>query len=342
MTPIETKDPRQETAAAGTTVGRARTAALEPYVTRLRDAHAEYSATPVAIPTEAGDLMLEPWESDVLRRFPDGTDAGGHPWPTLVLEGLAFRVLCLNRCDGEREGEADSEVEIIGGAAAGVTLLDDLHEANEQFLKAGRMKDVKHLSDLRNHVRQGVTEMRRLLGEQSRDAFTSAVAAFRTEGSLPALGTEEPGPDSTGKRRAPVQFRKEPSPVRIAYASKPTRTMLVPLLSILAISVLAWVLVFSLQQEEAPPPELTLENFKHLEAVRSIEARPPSLFVRIDLDDWKAVPAPDRLRLVGEIAAVAERAGYVGVQLWTDDGVPVGRWSQRKGAQLIERTAAAS
>ena len=107
-----------------------------------------------------------------------------------------------------------------------------------------------------------------------------------------------------------------------------------PLLAILVVSAGTWVGLTVTQPRKVVVPELTINEFRHIRAVRTIDARPPSLYVTLNEPTWNDMASKDRLDAIREIGSVAEQAGYVGVQLWTPDGAPVGRWLKHGGAEL--------
>ena len=88
-------------------------------------------------------------------------------------------------------------------------------------------------------------------------------------------------------------------------------------------------------------PELTLQQFSHLEAVRSITVRPPSLYVDLDGGLWQAAAPGEQYRLLEEIGRIAGEAGYSGASARTAAGGIVGQWLKNTGVRLTRRPAAA-
>jgi hypothetical protein len=83
-----------------------------------------------------------------------------------------------------------------------------------------------------------------------------------------------------------------------------------------------------------PPPVLTMENFRHIDAVRVVSARPPSLYVDVDADSWVALRESQRRDLLDDIGSVAAGAGYNGVHARTTAGLVAGQWMKQTGSQV--------
>ncbi len=337
--------PTDSTKAANT--GNERENALAPYLAQLAAAHSDDSAISSSISLGDQSLALETWEQEVLRRYATGVDSKGHPWPSLVLEGLAFDAKCLLRTrqhetDGSPPDQRIERVdELITEAAVGVAILEELGKSVDQLIRGGRMTEVKHLSTFRNRVRQGVARMRNLIGGEAFDKVEAKATKMVADRATPA-----PAPASTKsevveeeRRRSPTQFKKDPAPVRVVHlAAVKQRGVIWPLVAVLVVSAATWVGLIVTQPRYIAPPELTIEEFRHIPAVRAIDARPPSLFVTLGEPAWNDMSSEDRLNAIREIGSVAEHAGYVGVQLWTTDGAGAGRWLKNKGAQLIRES----
>ena len=84
---------------------------LTPYLERLgigEDADESPEEPPTNV--DAGNYVLEldEWERTVIRSYSSGTDAKGRPWPSLVTEGLAFQLRCIERASVLDGAEVDT------------------------------------------------------------------------------------------------------------------------------------------------------------------------------------------------------------------------------------------
>ncbi|NIM62373.1 MAG: hypothetical protein GTN89_15575 [Acidobacteria bacterium] len=320
--------------------------ALEPHLEQLRGATGiAADATSVVLGNQI--LSIAPWEREALRRFSAGTDEKGHHWPALAREGLAFLAKCGERAQEERTDDAESE-DRIDEAAAGVAILRDLQVIIEELVRGGRMKEVKQLSDLRNRIHQGVTSMKTPLGPGAQIRIESRAAAMvpARPDSVPTVGSSAAGvTDESNEARPqrPTQFKRDAAPVRVIHQSvgNPNR-LLRPLLVVLVISVAVLFGLSITGTRHVGTPVLTAEEFGHIPIVRSIEARPPSLFVRLNGAAWDGLSAAERLDALRAAASIAEQAGYVGAQFWAPDGSVAGRWSKKNGAELVTESSEGS
>jgi hypothetical protein len=340
MTPTESSNTPAPVPKAGTENKREN--ALAPYLAQLSAApstDAEDSEVPSSISIDGEDMTLDPWEREVLRKFSSGLDSEGHAWPSLVREGLAFGAKCLLREQQHETEESRSDQttipldDLIAEAAAGISILEELGASVDQLIRAGRMTEVKPLSAFRNRVRQGIDGMRRLIGGEAYAKVETKAAEMRVEQEIP-----EPSAAPTEveeRRRAPTQFKKDPAPVRAVHQMVVKQQRLIwPLLIVLFVSALMWVGLTVTQPRNVVIPKLNLVEFRHIRAVQTIDARPPSLYVTVNEPAWTDMGTEDRLDAIREIVSVAGQAGYVGVQLWTPDGAAVGRWLKKGGVEL--------
>jgi hypothetical protein len=290
-------------------------------------------------------LTLDPWERRVVEKFGSGVEAEGWSWPKLVAQGLAFEAKCLS---GSGQLETDDEVppelkaklvdELITVAAAGVAVFAELQSSVSQLIRDGRMGDAKHLSRFRNRVGQSVALMRNLL-----DGEAFARAEANSAGMLAApvrTATKSTSTKSESRKRVPTQFKRDPAPVRMIHRSGvKKRTLVWPLLAALVVCLAVWIGVTVTRPHYVAPPELTIEQFRHVEAIRKVEAKRPSVFVKLDRSTWSRIPQKDRQNVIREIGHVAEQAGYSGAQVWTTDGTAVGRWLKKTGVRLANATS---
>jgi hypothetical protein len=348
MLPIDSTTRSSAGTADPSEVSRDREKALAPYLAELvaNDSPAgDGSTVPSSLFVADQHLTLDPWERGVLEKLGSGVDAKGRPWPALVAQGLAFGAKCLSearRFETDEEVSADEKArlvdELITVAAAGVAVFAELQSNIDQLIRDGRMGDAKRLGTFRNKVGKSVATMRNLLGS---DAFARAEADSTAMLANPArTATEETSGESEDRKRVPTQFKRDAPPVRMIHRSAvEARKPVWLLLAILIVCAAAWIVMTVTQPHYVAPPELTIEQFRHVEAIRSVEAKRPSVFVKLDESAWSRIVQKDRQNVIREIGHVAEQAGYSGAQVWTTDGKTVGRWLRRTGVRLSDGTS---
>ena len=115
----------------------------------------------------------------------------------------------------------------------------------------------------------------------------------------------------------------------------PSRTE--ALVTLLGILVFAWVGLTSMPGLiDSGIPEVTAGDLLPSGAIRSLEARPPSLYVTVEPTAWLLLGAEKKRRIVAGISSVLLTNGYTGALLTTPDGRPVAQWLSQRGVELID------
>jgi len=109
------------------------------------------------------------------------------------------------------------------------------------------------------------------------------------------------------------------------------------LVGLLVGSALIWIGVRSVQPSGADSVALTTDEFTAIPSVFHVTARPPSLFVELNAQEWSRMTDRDRIEALEAIGRIAGRAGYSGVHARTEDGSAGGQWFPRSGADLLEK-----
>ena len=82
------------------------------------------------------------------------------------------------------------------------------------------------------------------------------------------------------------------------------------------------------------PPEvkiLSMADFAEIPIVVSVDARPPSLFVRINGARWRKLDRQGRLGVINEVGYIIAKADYNGAKFRDENGVLVGEWIRGVG-----------
>jgi hypothetical protein len=347
--PDDTTNPKDE-----------RELSLEPYLEQLRppvheepektvegddeEARAAVEITEADIPDALtfGEVTLEldPWERQILLLLRRSNNGGAPRWCKLVVEGLAYRAKCL-ALTKELERHVEDETRTLDDAltldtAIGIALMAELQANIDHLIRAGKVADMRKLTDFRNTVAEGLGRIR--------SAITDSERLIAKARSLELVRDEfiKEEPEET-KRKPPEQFKKDAPRVReISRTTIRRRSFIIPLAFVLLASAVAWGVLHFSRTRYVPPPELTMSDFSHIGEVRAVRASPPSLYVDLDLASWEAMSTPERQSVLEAIGIVANQAGYLGVQAWTTDNVPAGRWLKQRGTHLATPSAAES
>ena len=265
---------------------------------------------------------------------------------------------------------------LVTTVAVGRALMEQLQRDLNRLIGNGKLAEAKSLSALRTKVVQCVSSLEQRLGDNDLQQVQPRVAWLideETEAQAEAEVEVEIEVAVEHRPREPVEELLEEAEPEVAgwasyrEAEQPREGELPPwlneevagpaagrsaagasedvgrirvkqLLMLLAVMIALYaVVMYPRLSRPAGPPILTLQQFSHLEIVRGITARPPSLFVRLDAEGWRSSPPAARRELLVEIGIIVEAAGYSGFHARTSDGVTVGQWMKSGGVQLTAR-----
>ena len=330
---------------------------LTPYLERLgigEDADEPLEEPPTNV--DAGDYVLEldEWERTVIRSYSSGTDAKGRPWPSLVTEGLAFQLRCIERAsvlDGAEVDTPDQFAHLIGhliiDGAIGITLLDELQWAINRLIREGQVRVAGRLAEFRNAVNLNVSRVRSYVDAETFGRTESAANELSCGGiqqSWPEIpegeDDEEPPPKTVAVRSRPVLPAVRRKTVAVAEPRQPVESSSSRVLSltiVFVVSGMLWSLLLPRGAGSEPPPTLTQRDFVEIPSVSEVVARPPSLYVTFGNPEWQEMGELKRWRALEQIGTIATGAGYTGALMRTADGETVGQWSKRRGAKAVNR-----
>jgi hypothetical protein len=284
-------------------------------------------------------VELDSWERSSLRKFPEGEDAKGRPWPALLAEGIAFKTKCLEQAGRMEENGATSPEQragsidaLITDAAIGIALVEEIQLSIDGLVRDAETGVAKRLTELRKAIFQDVTAIRDSIGREASAKAERKAEAMMLPGlqqGVPAFYEEDSERPDRGRATGRMIYRA---------TVEQHKSKVIPLLIALAFSAIAWIAIDEKRPRYTPPPELTLDQFSYLPSVQSVQARPPSLYVTLDRSRWQEMPTRDRRAVLNEISRIAGHFGYVGVHVRTSDGATVGRWSGDKGVTLLRPT----
>jgi hypothetical protein len=313
---------------------------------------------PRAVPLGAHSVEIGSWERTTLREAhePEGSDEVRVP--SLLAEGVALQVRLkelLHRFDHgplPRPAQLQDFLDgLVTDLAVGIAVQEELQWDMNRLIGRGELADAKCVSAFRSKIVQCVSELKERLGPdeveeaERRAERLSPDRPRETSTAPPALEEEQPGVptwatygDSEQDGEAPPEPAQEPAEAAPGepMQAEPrglNRPLLLLLFAVLA--VYAVVMVPRLKTRELPV--LTLEQFSHLEVVRGVTARPPSLFVDLDRQRWQAATPTERHEMLREMGRIAGEAGYNGIHARTRNGVPVGQWLKKTGVKLHQR-----
>jgi len=300
---------------------------LAPYLERL--------TTPEQGPPPLHPAIgLDPWEQSALQEALDPNTGNGAPWPALLAESVAFLSKYLSETDEMERGECTS-------------------------ILSGNMGEAKRRTGFRNKLARTVKAVKdRISPEDYQDAeamHRAMLAPAGDNGQTAAAAVPLPDADQSEAHQPPPRANKEPDEgppkpikmnryanLKLGHAAEDETNYAKYLLLVLGATLLVWSVLILPRIFKDPLPVLTMPDLPLSTAIEALDARPPSLYVVVDKQNWNAMPSEQRLQWVEAVGQTAAAAGYTGVNFRTSDGASVAQWLKRKGSQLLTSSESGS
>jgi hypothetical protein len=350
MTTLTPNRPAQETPA--------RQRALGAYVLRARGWCLERAADAIdgTISLRLSDrsLTLDRAEFSMLLREARVEASSCGPGGQLGLEIFALLTKCLEDLASLRNTSKPTssemyalQAELMLDSALGTALLADSQGQINLLLAEGDQTRAEPLTRLRQRLRKSVAEVGQSIAESERERAQVLAGTF-TQESLAAthaceIDLEDPELLAAATPARPQRtLKRSTSQASPATPTEPTDASRLELSATtflgagLALALLVWLLAFVLPGLKEPSFRLlAASDFPSDEILRQVDARPPSLFVRVDGAAWSALDDTDRTELLEEMSRVLERHDYSGAFIETEQGLPVAQWLRERGPELI-------
>jgi hypothetical protein len=325
-----------------------RQAALAPYLERFEE----------GAPPLHPSIALDQWERCALDEALDA-NGNGKQYSSLLVEGVAFQTKYfsdLDELENEEYTSADSLEKtrecLIANAAIGMALMDEMQRIVDSMVLSGNMGEAKKLTGFRNKLSQIVHEIKDRVGPDGLDeaeALSKEMVAplelNKPERVAPAASETDPDETSLAEPEEeppkPIKLNRHAN-LRLGRPVEETPNHSKKLLLLFAVAIAAWMILIVPRFFRTTIPELTAPEIPAFEAVKLVEARPPSLYIVVNGQTWKGIPADRRLHWVEQVAETASTAGYTGIHVRTDKGASVAQWLKRKGARLVKISASGS
>jgi hypothetical protein len=321
---------------------------LKPHLEALRaqlgSAGAPESETRVE--NSAATIRLTADEASKLKNVLDETDAHEPDVGIgLLAESLALILKTKDDVSDYRTAAAiDPELEakikesLSLNSQIADSLAADIGALIDQAIENGDRSTAVRLGDFRLAVRQQVALIRRVLaGEVDPEDKPEEDDSQLTEANAEPLQPEEEDSEQDeqferSKRRYAKLKRSREKEQRTREQMKRIKV----LVALLAVAVAFGAVALVVQLIPAlNPPEikiLSVNDFTHVPMVLSVDARPPSLFVRVDGPHWRRVTKERRLEIIRDVGQVVAKADYNGARFRDDNGDLVGEFIRGVGS----------
>jgi hypothetical protein len=242
--------------------------------------------------------------------------------------------------------------------AVALALQEEFQSDLNRMIANGRLAEAKVLSRYQTKIVQALSDMKKRIGaaelEEAERRSRSLVTVELDVRSTPEQFDEaEPEALSWKTMKEKENERAEPLPpwlsekpdagrTRQSVEAERARRRLRFLLYALSALIVVYGIVMFPRIKDTAPTLLSIRDFSGIEALESVVPRPPSLYVRLDTEQWQASTPEERRQMLEEMGRVAGAAGYNGVHARTGDGATVGEWLKNTGVRLFRRTSKAS
>jgi hypothetical protein len=237
------------------------------------------------------------------------------------------------------EGELyTAQAQLMLDYALGMALLGEMQKRVDGFVAAGEVAQAKALSGLRHRLSYALYEVNREIADSERKRAETLYACLTDEADVPR---SREAPASTASLMAGVDERPRAKRRRPRKRKAATERAGLTGTSLLAIALggaaVLWLGQFVVPRAlRAEPTMLDRVAFSDIDEVRSVEARPPSLFLQVDDGTWSELSEAERRAVVQRVSRKLARHDYRGALIETTQGRPVAQWLATRGISLLD------
>lgn len=320
------------------------------------------NSRPASIPIGTLSLPVESWEWEGLLAWARSSREDG--WQCLLAEGLALEARCTADMARAGAGAPTATAEGLEAACSdlqfdavlGFKLMEEIQRAVEKMIIQGRMDQAKKLTQFRHRINEGASAIGKFIGEAAlREAETLASAAHEVSPTTNARQEDAYDEAISGANLEALldleeRLRKkaEQDEARVMEGSARKMVAVEPepelesrvswrlvLVSMLAVLTLVWFFVVAWPAKtRVALRAFTAADFATLPAIHDVMARPPSLFVTLDEEQWRALSDDARREMIDKVAQRIEPAGYTGAEFSGTIGGTLAQWLKLGGVRL--------
>lgn len=314
---------------------------LAPYLARIEQTLKQEEGAPsILLVTPEGPVQLNEWLTGRIR---DAMLATGENEPDdlalLVTDALGFRVKAAEDIAREAETPAKGAQAIRLSMDLGRTLASSVQQQVNRLVSDISIDEARYLSAV---VGSLVGDLSRLevrlhelvpaseIADDVDDGDPTSADRFRID-----TGVFDDPELLEKQRKAKEEKRKKIKEAEQRKAKRAKIKRIATLSTVFLALIVVWVfLVLIPGLRDRPIDQLTLEDFAGIAAVESVTARPPSIFITVDLGTWNRLSEEQKLQVVRAIGGRLTPTPYSGAIIYTSDEVAVASWLRAKGSRL--------
>jgi hypothetical protein len=321
----------------------ARQTALASYLEQIEGWRVEHPEPPLHQSTEialgGGKLFLEgPEVGLIVQPTPPGACDLAEGFALLAKSADDLTQLMRVSNEGELY---TAQAKLMLDYALGMALMGETQNRVEGFVAAGDVAQAKALSRLRHRLSYALYEVNREIADSERKRAETLFACLTDETDETDARRSHEVPASIAKARVGVDERpglRDRRRRRRKAAAKRTGLTGTSFLAIaLGGAAILWLGQFVVPRAlNVEPPILDRSAFSGIAGVRSVEARPPSLFLQVDDNTWSELSETERRGVVQRVSRKLARHDYRGALIETTQGRPVAQWLADRGTSLLD------
>lgn len=329
----------------------ARQRAIAPYLVKLEQLYAQWAEEhhtdgSMEIRLYESLLSLDPWETEQIRIFIENGRMPDAGHTVILSQGVALLIKCAADIHSMMSAVGSSEerlytlqAELMLDTAIGQALLRETQKAQSDLVRGGDVEQARKLSSFQHKLRNSLIIAKKMIGESERERAEQITDHLTAEPRQESASLDKLTMDSAAARAAEdferAKARDLKSRARAALSSLPSRTDFLIYCFLLVMAV--WLGAVKLPQiSRIGPPSLALEDFHGNGIFLDVDAKPPSLFMKVDAAAWRELDAGKRLALVEMAGDVLAANGYSGALFMTGRNRPLAQWLKEGGATIIE------
>jgi hypothetical protein len=333
-------------------VNQARQRAIAPHLEKLEQLYAQWvgdgrSGGCMEIRLHESLLPLDSWETEQVRLFLENELVRDGGPPFIVSQGVALLIKCaadmfsmMSAVDPSEDQFYALQAELMLDTAIGMAMLRETQQAQNNLVQEGDVEQARKLSKFHHKLRNSLAIAKKMIGETERERADQITDQLTDEPRQESASPDKLAMDSAAARAA-EQYEQSKIRERVqrkareALSKLPSRTdlLIYGFLLVMAVWLGAVVLPQAIRSE---PPTISLADLNGSGIFTRVEAKPPSLFIEVDMAMWDELDAEARLTLVEMTGHVLAENGYSGALLRTARGRPLAQWLEKRGAVLIE------
>ncbi|MCP4898816.1 MAG: hypothetical protein GY906_17740 [bacterium] len=311
---------------------------LAPYLARIEQILQQAEGTDaILLSTSDGEVQLSEWLTARVRGAMQATgDEPPDELSLVVTDALGFRIKVAKDLRFEADSPAKTAQLIRLSSDIGAALAGAIQKEVNRLVQEVILDDANQLSEFHRVLLSDLDKLKARLhqlippdqaqedGDESADKFRIDTGIFED-------------PELKEKQRKALEEKKRL--VREKEQKKLKRAKIkriAGLGSIAAVLLVVWILTVLVPGfRDRPIDQLTRDDFLEVATITTVTARPPSIFITVDLSAWVRSDDAQKIEIVRMVGVKLTPTPYTGAIIYTSDNRPVASWLRARGSRVF-------